>query len=73
MLHKDVLIQPKRIKKGKKKKCRDVDSCNNRGKWQINDEWEQECYNNKDKTKKSKKKYDKEHKKKKKDKHVKNH
>lgn len=72
LLHEDFLMQPKRIKKEKKKKGRDADTCNDRGKWQIH-ECEQESHNNKDKAKKNKKKHHKEHKKKKKDKHVKNH
>jgi hypothetical protein len=73
MLQEDLLMHTKRRKKEKKKKGKYADTCNDRGKWQIHGEWEQESHNNKDKTMKNKKKHHKEHKKKKKDKHVKNH
>jgi hypothetical protein len=73
MLHEDLLMQPKRKKKEERMKGRDADTCNDRRKLQIHDEWKQESHNNKDKTKKNKKKCHKEHKKGKKDRHMENH
>jgi len=73
VLHEDLLTQPKRRKKEERKKGRAADTCNDRGKLQIHDEWKQENHNNKDKTKKNKKKHHKEHKKRKKERLVKNH
>lgn len=73
MLHEDFFMHPKRRKKEKKKRGRDADTYNDRGNWQIHDEWEQESHKNKDMKTKHKKKHHEEHKKKKKDKHVKNH